>query len=123
MIQFFVSVAVAFGISSVLVVSVVQKSREIGILRAMGVSRRSVLTIFLVQGAIVALAGSLIGCALGTWAALSFQSWQGVFHVWLGWQLYAAAIAGATAIGIVAALAPAVRAAHLEPVAAIRYGG
>ncbi|MHB8837146.1 MAG: ABC transporter permease [Candidatus Methylomirabilia bacterium] len=123
MIQFFVSVAVAFGISSVLVVSVVQKSREIGILRAMGASRRAVMTIFLVQGAIVALAGSLVGSALGTWAALAFQSWQGVFHVWLGWQLYAAAIAGATAIGVVAALAPAFRAAHLEPVAAIRYGG
>jgi lipoprotein-releasing system permease protein len=123
MIQFFVSVAVAFGISSVLVVSVVQKSREIGILRAMGASRRAVLTIFLIQGALVALAGALLGCALGTWAALAFQSWQGVFHVWLGWQLYAAAIAGATGIGLLAALAPAFRAAHLEPVAAIRYGG
>jgi lipoprotein-releasing system permease protein len=123
MIQFFVAIAVAFGISSVLVVSVVQKSREIGILRAMGASRRSVLVIFLVQGAVVALAGSLLGCAIGTWAALAFQSWQGVFHVWLGWQLYAAAVAGATAIGVGAAIAPAVRAAHLEPVAAIRYGG
>jgi lipoprotein-releasing system permease protein len=123
MIQFFVSVAVAFGISSVLVVSVVQKSREIGILRAMGASRRSVMLIFLVQGAVVALAGSVLGCALGSWAALAFQSWQGVFHVWLGWQLYAAAIAGATAIGVLAAIAPALRAAHLEPVAAIRYGG
>jgi lipoprotein-releasing system permease protein len=123
MIQFFVSVAVAFGISSVLVVSVVQKSREIGILRAMGASRRSVMLIFLIQGAVVALAGSVLGCALGSWAALAFQSWQGVFHVWLGWQLYAAAIAGATAIGVLAAIAPALRAAHLEPVAAIRYGG
>jgi len=123
MIQFFVSVAVAFGISSVLVVSVVQKSREIGILRAMGASRRSVMLIFLIQGGVVALAGALLGCALGTWAALAFQSWQGVFHVWLGWQLYAAAIAGATAIGVLAAIAPALRAAHLEPVAAIRYGG
>jgi len=123
MIQFFVSVAVAFGISSVLVVSVVQKSREIGILRAMGASRRAVMTIFLLQGAVVALAGSVLGCALGTWAALAFQSWQGVFHVWLGWQLYAAAIAGATAIGTLAAIAPALRASHLEPVAAIRYGG
>jgi lipoprotein-releasing system permease protein len=123
MIQFFVSVAVAFGISSVLVVSVVQKSREIGILRAMGASRRAVMTIFLIQGAAVALAGSLAGCALGTWAALAFQSWQGVFHVWLGWQLYAAAVAGATTIGVLAAIAPALRAAHLEPVAAIRHGG
>jgi lipoprotein-releasing system permease protein len=123
MIQFFVAVAVAFGISSVLVVSVVQKSREIGILRAMGASRRAVMTVFLIQGGAVALAGSLLGCALGTWAALAFQTWQGVFHVWLGWQLYAAAIAGATTIGILAAIAPAWRAARLEPVAAIRFGG
>ena len=123
MIQFFVAVAVAFGISSVLVVSVVQKSREIGILRAMGASRRAVMTVFLIQGGAVALAGSLLGCALGTWAALAFQTWQGVFHVWLGWQLYAAAIAGATTVGILAAIAPAWRAARLEPVAAIRFGG
>jgi lipoprotein-releasing system permease protein len=123
MIQFFVSVAVAFGISSVLVVSVVQKSREIGILRAMGATRRAVMTIFLIQGAAVALAGSVLGCALGAWAALAFQSWQGVFHVWLDWRLFAAAVGGATAVGVLAALAPAWRAAHLEPVAAIRYGG
>ena len=123
MIQFFVAVAVAFGISSVLVVSVVQKSREIGILRAMGATRRAVMTVFLVQGAVVGLGGALLGCALGTWAALAFQSWQGVFHVWLGWQLYAAAVTGATVIGVLAALAPAFRAARLEPVAAIRYGG
>ena len=123
MIQFFVAVAAAFGISSVLVVSVVQKSREIGILRAMGASRRAVMMIFLIQGALVAFAGSLVGCALGTWAALAFQAWQGVFHVWLGWQLYAAAVAGATAVGILAAIAPAWRAARLEPAAAIRFGG
>lgn len=123
MIQFFVAVAVAFGISSVLVVSVVQKSREIGILRAMGASRGAVMAVFLIQGALVALAGSVLGCALGTWAALAFQAWQGVFGVWLGWQLYAGAIAGATAIGVLAAIAPAWRAARLEPVAAIRFGG
>jgi lipoprotein-releasing system permease protein len=123
MIQFFVGVAVAFGISSVLVVSVVQKSREIGILRAMGASRRAVMTVFLVQGATVGLGGSIVGCGLGTWAALSFESWQGVFHVWLDWRLYAVTIAGASAVGVLAAVAPALRAAHLEPVAAIRHGG
>jgi lipoprotein-releasing system permease protein len=123
MIQFFVSVAVAFGISSVLVVSVVQKSREIGILRAMGASRRSIMTIFLIQGAGVGFAGSVIGSALGSGAAVAFESWQGVFHVWLGWQLYAACIPAATAVGVAAAIAPALHAARLEPVAAIRYGG
>lgn len=123
MIQFFVAVAVAFGISSVLVVSVVQKAREIGILRAMGATRRAILLVFLVQGAGVALVGSVAGCALGAWAAVSFERWQGIYHVWLGWPLFAATVGGATLIGILAAVAPAVHAARLEPVAAIRYGG
>jgi ABC-type antimicrobial peptide transport system permease subunit len=72
---------------------------------------------------VVGLCGALLGCALGTRAALSFQAWQGVFHVWLGWQLYAATVGGATAVGVAAAIAPALHAAHLEPVAAIRSGG
>ena len=75
------------------------------------------------QGAFVGLTGSILGCALGTWAALAFQSWQGVFHVWLGWELYAEAVGRAALIGVLAAAAPALRAARLEPVAAIRYGG
>lgn len=49
-IRFFIAVSVAFGIASVLVVSVVQRSREIGILRATGTSRRQVMGIFLWQG-------------------------------------------------------------------------
>ncbi len=61
-----VLVVVVLGIASVLVVSVVQKRREIGILRAMGARRARIARIFLLQGAIVALAGSLIGCVLAT---------------------------------------------------------
>ena len=57
MIQFFVIVAVALGIASVLVVSVVQKSREIGILKAMGTPTRRIVRVFLIQGALVGLAG------------------------------------------------------------------
>lgn len=123
MIQFFVAVAVAFGIASVLVVSVVQKSREIGILRAMGASSRSVLAIFLLQGAAVGLAGSLAGCGLGAWLALLFQRWVRFFPVNLTWQLFALTVGGATLVGTVSAVAPALRAARLEPVASIRHGG
>jgi lipoprotein-releasing system permease protein len=123
MIQLFVSLSVAFGISSVLVVSVVQKSREIGILRAMGASRHSILGIFLVQGAALALAGSMVGCALGAWAATAFEIWVRNFPVWLSWRLYAAVTGGATVVGVLAAVAPAVRASRLAPVEAIRLGG
>ena len=60
LIQFCVSVAVAFGISSVLVVSVVQKSREIGILRAVGTPPGRILRVFLIQGGVLGVVGSLV---------------------------------------------------------------
>jgi len=58
-IRFFVGLSVAFGIASVLAVVVVQKSREIGILRAMGISQGQVLRLFLLQGGLLGLAGDL----------------------------------------------------------------
>ena len=59
-----VLVVVVLGIASVLVVSVVQKQREIGILRAMGATRAQVLRVFLVQGAVVGALGSVLGVLL-----------------------------------------------------------
>ncbi len=67
---FFVAVAVALGIASDLVVSVVPKFREIGILKAMRTRTAQVVRIVLVQGTVLGLAGSVFGSALG--AGLSF---------------------------------------------------
>src|SRR5690606_10954091 len=65
MISFFVAISVALGIASVLAVSVAQRTREIGILRAMGTRRRQMLRVFLVQGAVLGLVGSAIGALAG----------------------------------------------------------
>ncbi|HVY45307.1 MAG TPA: ABC transporter permease [Minicystis sp.] len=128
LIQFFVVVAVALGIASVLVVSVVQKSPEIGILRAVGTPPARVLRVFLVEGGVLGVAGSLVGCGLG--AALS-KLFEGVarnpdgaprFPVALHPSLFFGATALATVVGVLAALAPARRAARLDPVTAIRHG-
>src|SRR5690606_936273 len=73
MIQVFVVVAVALGIASVLTVSVVQRSRDVGILRATGATAGTVSRIFLLQGAILGLLGSLGGIALGSVLAWLFQ--------------------------------------------------
>lgn len=74
-IRCFVGLSVAFGIASVLVVSVVQKSREIGILRAMGISQRQILRVFLLQGGLLGLGGSVVGCAIGAVALVLWQRW------------------------------------------------
>ena len=126
MIQFFVIISVAFGITSVLVVSVIQKSREVGILRAMGCSRRRILHVFLLQGGVVGLVGSLFGSGLGallvTFFASTAKNPDGtpIFPVVLEPGMFLLAAGVATVTGILAAAAPSVRAAKLDPVVAIR---
>lgn len=128
MIQFFVIVAVALGIASVLIVSVVQKSREIGILRAVGTSSRRVLFIFLIQGGVLGLIGSFIGSGLGTLLARFFESIaldeSGAprFAVQLDASLYLSAGALAITVGLLSAVIPARNAARLDPATAIRNG-
>ena len=128
MIQFFVIVAVALGIASVLVVSVIQKSREIGILKAMGTRTAQIVRIFLVQGAILGLAGSLVGIAIGVGLSYFFASLatnpdgSPTFPVNVSTGLVLAAAAIATLTGLLAAVAPARRAASLDPADVIRYG-
>ena len=104
----------------------VQKTREIGILRAMGIARGQILRIFLLQGGLLGLGGSLAGCALG---ALALVLWQALarnadgtplFALALDPQLALVALVLGSLTGLLAALAPALRAARLDPVVAIR---
>ncbi len=125
-IRFFVGLSVAFGIASVLVVSVIQRSKEIGILRAMGATQAQMRSIFLLQGGIVGFCGSLLGSGLA-WSFLLM--WQlmarnpdGTPLFVIGFEpfLIGAAAGGASLVGTLAALLPARRAASLDPVVAIR---
>jgi lipoprotein-releasing system permease protein len=121
-----VMVVVVLGIASVLVVSVVQKRREIGILRAMGATQSQVLRIFLLQGAIVGAIGSALGVVLAValiWAftrlALGSDGLP-LFAITLKPVLALQVAAVATLCGVLAAVAPARRAARLDPALAIR---
>jgi len=125
-IRLFVGLSVAFGIASVLAVVVVQKSREIGILRAMGISRGQILRLFLLQGGLLALCGAVLGSGIG---ALGLTLWQTLaknadgtplFQLAIDPKLFAATLAMATLAGLVAAFAPARSADRLDPVVAIR---
>ncbi len=121
-----VLVVVVLGIASVLVVSVVQKGREIGILRAMGATRGQMQRIFLLQGAVVGALGSLLGLLLAValvWAFTTFVRGSD------GLPLFAITVPVPTALrvaliatlcGVLAAVAPARRAAAMAPAQAIR---
>ena len=126
LIRSFVALSVAFGIAAVLVVSVIQRSREIGILRAMGATRGKIMRVFLLQGGLLGFAGSLLGSAMG---ALALVYWHAVarqvdrselFPLILDRQLFIVTTILATLTGLLAATAPALRAAKLDPVVAIR---
>ncbi len=121
-----VLIVVVLGIASVLVVSVVQKRREIGILRAMGATQGQVLRIFLLQGAIVGAIGSALGVVLAVVLIWIFSRLAlgadglPLFAITLqpGLALQVAGVA--TLCGVLAAVAPARRAAKLDPALAIR---
>lgn len=122
MISIFVALSVALGIASVLSVSVVQRTREIGILRAMGTTRQKMLRVFLIQGAVFGLAGSLLGGLTGFALVAAFNKFgPGLFYTPLDPQLLAAAAVLATVTGVLSAAVPARRAASLDPVEAIRH--
>ena len=117
---------VVLGIASVLVVSVVQKQREIGILRAMGATRGQVMRLFLVQGAVVGAVGSALGLLLAValiWAFTHFVRGSDglpLFNITLPLDTAVQVALVATVCGVVAAIAPARRAAQLDPAQAIR---
>lgn len=121
-----VLVVVALGIASVLVVSVVQKQREIGILRAMGATRGQVLRVFLVQGAVVGALGSVVGVALAAamiWLFTRFVRGSDglpLFDIGLSPALAGQVALIACACGVLAAIMPARRAAAMDPAKAIR---
>ena len=125
-IRLFVGLSVAFGIASVLVVSVIQRSKDIGILRAMGASQRQILRVFLLQGALLGFLGSLIGAALGNACFWLFHTYvrqadgSEIFPMELQPSLFVATLILAVVTGVAAAAVPALRAARLDPVVAMR---
>ncbi|GHH25637.1 hypothetical protein GCM10008023_39210 [Sphingomonas glacialis] len=126
LIRAFVALSVAFGIAAVLVVSVIQRSKDIGILRAMGTTRGQILRVFLVQGGLLGLAGAIIGSCVGIGGLVWYHSLvrqadgSELFPLILDRQLFIVTLILAPLTGLLAATAPAVRAARLDPVDAIR---
>jgi lipoprotein-releasing system permease protein len=131
LISAFSLIASAFAIASVLIVSVLQRSKQIGILKSMGARRRQILTIFILEGLGVALIGSTMGAVLGTVIVFLLSLFEQptvqygqepdqlfpvrILPIYIALSMLAAIIST-----VIAAVLPARRAAKLNPVDVMR---
>jgi putative ABC transport system permease protein len=117
----FVSLVVGgIGIMNIMLVSVTERTREIGIRKALGARRRDILFQFLVESLVLCVAGGVLGLALGTGAAIMLQRTAG-WNTALAPEAMALALAFSAAVGLFFGLWPARRAAKLPPIVALRY--
>lgn len=130
LIRIFVLAVVATGVASVLIVSVLQRSREIGILMSMGARGVTILKIFLWLGFFLGFFGAFLGVSLGGLAVLGMAEIPGtnpfrpgkLFPIFFETQFLIESLLAATIVGLVASIPPARRASKMNPVDVIRYG-
>jgi putative ABC transport system permease protein len=121
----------SLGIINTLVMAILERRREIGVLKALGATDRDVRSLFFAEAGAMGLLGGIFGVAIGwligqalTWGTtiyLKRQDLPGVKISYVPWWLAAGAIAFAVIVSLVAGLYPAARAAKLNPVEALRY--
>lgn len=125
-------IVAAFNIVSTLIMVVLEKTKEIGILKSMGASNQSVMRIFVLQGIVAGVVGTAIGLALGyvlCWSQLKWQFFSLPADVYIISALpilmrpfdFIAVGLAAIFLSFIATVYPALRAAQLDPVQAIRY--
>src|SRR6516165_699580 len=108
------------GIMNIMLVSVTERTREIGIRMAIGATPADILTQFLIEAVLLSLAGGLIGVALGIAAAYGMARFAGwPFHVDYSMVVMSFLIAGG--VGVFFGYYPALKASRLDPIEALRY--
>lgn len=126
MIQVFVLISVVLGIASVLAITVMQKSRQIGILKAMGIKSSATSYIFLFEGLILGFFGALLGILFGLGLSVAFTKFAlnpdgtPVIALYINYSFIAFSGLIAILASIVAALIPAIKSLKLNPIDIIR---
>ncbi len=108
------------GVMAITTISVTERTREIGLRKALGARRREILAQFLVEAILLTSAGGLVGVALGSTIGLAVHLGTG-FPVSLPWWSFALGLGVSTSVGLGFGIAPAVRASRLDPIEALRY--
>jgi lipoprotein-releasing system permease protein len=131
-ILFLIVLVAAFNIVSTLVMVVSDRTREIGILKAMGMTRAGILRVFVLQGAWIGVTGTFVGTVAGVAIAWLQDTFAIVkippdvyfvdsVPVEIVWTDILMIVAGSVAVSFIATIYPALQASRLEPVDAIRY--
>ncbi|NUR90754.1 MAG: FtsX-like permease family protein, partial [Nonomuraea sp.] len=112
------------GVVNTLALSVVERTREIGLLRAIGLARRQLRRMIRLESVVIAVFGAVLGLALGlVWGVCTQQvlALQGMKALAIPWTTIVAVVIGSAVVGIVAALLPALRASRMNVLAAIAH--
>ena len=107
------------GILAVMLMSVRERTNEIGLRRAVGATRRDIRTQFLVESGLLSGLGGLVGIALGLGASVAVAA-MGYWSVLISWPAIAVALAFSVGLGVTVGSYPAHRAARLDPIEALR---
>jgi len=105
---------------NIMLVSVTERTREIGIRKAVGAKRRDIMVQFLIEAVVLSIIGGLIGIGFGALTA-AVVSATGVLDTSLSMQAVVLAVSFSLAVGLFFGLYPATRAASLNPIDALRY--
>ncbi|MFF4119342.1 ABC transporter permease [Streptomyces sp. NPDC001714] len=117
-------VIAVLGVVNTLALSVVERTREIGLLRAIGLARRQLRRMIRLESVVIAVFGAVLGLALGlVWGVCTQQvlALQGMKALAVPWGTIVAVVIGSAVVGIVAALLPALRASRMNVLAAIAH--
>jgi len=109
------------GIMNIMLVSVRERTREIGLRKAVGAKQRDILWQFLIEAMVMALVGGLIGLIIGAIGASVITALSDDLNAGLAWDAVVLAISFSIAVGLFFGIYPASRAARLNPIDALRY--
>ena len=108
------------GVMAIMMISVTERTREIGVRKALGARRREILWQFLIEAAFLTSFGGVLGIILGSGIGLVIH-WISEFPISLPWWSFAIGIGFSASVGIFFGLFPAIKASRLDPIEALRY--
>jgi len=108
------------GVMAIMMIAVTERTREIGVRKALGARRREILWQFLAEAVFLTSAGGVLGILLGTTVGVAVHYYSG-FPISLPWWSFAVGIGFSASVGVFFGMFPAIKASRLDPIEALRY--